>query len=225
MIKGTETILHYITSISNRRTPLRVSIHRLKVLYDRSMNILYVNGHPYDKSFHSAIRDSYTNRLDPKHKVEVLNLGDLTFDPVLRYGYHQFMSEDADIQRSQDLVKRADHIVFTYPLWWGTPPSLMMGWIARVFTPGFSYNMKDMLHNVPHLKGKTADIIITSRAPRFMWPLVGNIGAKLLTRNLFALTGIKSRRLFVLDWMSLRRDTEHRRKHFLQKIANYSATI
>lgn len=183
------------------------------------MNILYVNGHPDAKSFHAVIQRAYVDGVDTeKHEVKVLALGELVFDPVLRFGYREFMSEDADILRSQELVKWADHIVFAYPLWWGAAPSLLTGWIARVFTPGFSYNSKGLTHVTRHLKGKTADIIITSRAPRWMWALAGNSGATPLTKNLFFLTGIKKRKLFVLDQMSLKKDTAARRERFLQKM-------
>ena len=184
------------------------------------MNILYVNGHPYAKSFHAAIRDAYVDAARANgHDVHILNLGDLHFDPVLRYGYHEHMAEDAEVNESQRLVKWADHIVFAYPIWWGTPPSLLTGWIERVFTPSFSYHMTSLLNVQRLLVGRTADIIITSRAPRFAWPFVGNSGAAPLTRNLFFLTGIKKRKVAVLDFMSLKPDTEKRRQKFLQKIS------
>lgn len=101
------------------------------------MNILYVNGQPYNKSFHAAIQAAYVDGIDAtKHNVEVLALGELDFDPVLRYGYSKPMPEDPVITRSLELVRWADHIVFVYPMWWGMMPSLMSGWIARVFLPG-----------------------------------------------------------------------------------------
>ena len=185
------------------------------------MNVLYVNSHPYSKSFHAAIRDSYIESARAHgHTVEVLNLGELSFDPVLRYGYSEFMSQDDEIDRSQELVKWADYIVFAYPLWWGVPPSLMMGWMTRVFSPGFAYHTPSLLKRERFLLGKTADIIITSRAPRILWSVVGNAGATPLTRNLFPLTGIKRRRTIVLDFMNLKTDTEARRKKFLKKVAS-----
>ncbi len=190
------------------------------------MNILYINGHPDAKSFNAAIQRAYVSGIDTdKHEVQVLALGELAFDPVLRFGYREFMPEDADITRSQELVTWADHIVFAYPLWWGAAPSLLTGWIARVFTPGFTYNSKGVRRVTQHLKGKTADIIITSRAPRLMWGIAGNSGAKPLTRNLFTLTGIKKRKLFVLDQMSLKKDTITRRERFLDGIKRASASL
>ena len=190
------------------------------------MNILYVNSHPQAKgSFHEAIEKAFVDHISPEHEVKVLRLGDATFDPILRHGYAKRMKPDSYIEESQELVTWADHIVFAYTLWWGTAPSLLMGWIARVFTPGFSYNSKGLMHVTQHLKGKTADIIITSRAPRLMWGIAGNSGAKPLTRNLFTLTGIKKHKLFVLDQMSLKKDTITRRERFLDGIKRASASL
>lgn len=190
------------------------------------MNVLYINGHPYAKSFHAAIRDSYVEAAKSRgHEVKVLNLGDMTFDPVLRYGYSERMPADDVIDESQHLVKWADHLVFAYPLWWGTPTSLFMGWVSRVFTPGFSYRLGDLLKPGRFLAGRTADIIVTSRAPRFGWPFVGNDGVALLTRNLFYLTGIKKRKVAVLDLMTLKPDTPARRQKFLKKVAKLAGSL
>lgn len=190
------------------------------------MNILYVNGHPYAKSFHAAVRDSYVEAAKAKgHDVEVLNLGALAFDPVLRFGYSKRMSQDDAIDESQRLVTWADHIVFAYPLWWGTPPSLITGWIDCVFTPGFAFRLTSIIRPDRMLAGKTADVIITSRAPRFGWVFVGNSGAAPFTRNLFYLTGIKKRKVLVLDLMSLKPDTLPRRQKFLVKVAKTAANL
>lgn len=188
------------------------------------MKILYVNGHPYAKSFHAGIRDAYVAAAQG-HEIKVLDLGELEFDPILRYGYSERMAQDDVIDESQRLVKWADHIVFVYPLWWGVPTSLLMGWIDRVFTPGFSYRLTSIIKPERMLKGKTADVIITSRAPRLGWFFVGNSGAAPFTRNLFYLTGIKKRKVLVLDLMSLKPDTPARREKFLQRVAKVAGSL
>ena len=48
------------------------------------MNILYINGHPYEKSFHKAIEKHYLDGIDKtKHKVKVLHLGQMEFDDLI----------------------------------------------------------------------------------------------------------------------------------------------
>jgi putative NADPH-quinone reductase len=49
----------------------------------------------------------------------VLELGKANFDPILRYGYAKRMPKDTFIERSQELIMWADHIVFAFPIWWG----------------------------------------------------------------------------------------------------------
>ena len=105
------------------------------------MNILVINGHPDKKSFSAAIFNKVIDNLDnEKHEIETLDLAEMKFDPVLRFGYRERMVEDAEITRSQELIQWADHLIFIYPIWWSSMPSLMKGWIDRVFTPGVAYS-------------------------------------------------------------------------------------
>ena len=189
------------------------------------MNILYINGHPYEKSFHKAIEKHYLDGIDKtKHKVKVLHLGQMEFDPVLRFGYSEFMPEDEEIKKSQELISWADHMVFAYPIWWGQMPSLISGWIARVFTPGHSYKMHGLFKSDKLLKGRTADIITTSRMPNSISSF-SNSSTKPLVNNLFVLTGIKTRKKANLGGMHLKNDTENRRISFLKKVKNLANSL
>ena len=59
-------------------------------------------------------------------------------------------------------------LIFVYPIWWSSMPSLMKGWINRVFTPGIAYSANDQGSFIWNylrgkqfkklLKGKTASI-------------------------------------------------------------------
>ena len=190
------------------------------------MNILYVNGHPYNKSFHTAVEQTYIDALSKHHSVEILHLGDESFDPVLRFGYSKRMPEDAFITRSQELVLWADHIVFAYPMWWGDAPALLKGWIERVMTPGLTYSFKGTKIS-QLLKGKTADIIVTSRAVRPVYWLTGSYGVSIFTRNLFTLTGIRKKKVLALGGIGLmpQLDNEKRRAAFLQKVQKRAARV
>lgn len=194
--------------------------------YTEVMNILYVNGNPKQKCFHNEIQHSYVSGVDAdKHTVRALKLSECSFDPVLRHGYDEYMTEDSEIKASQELVRWADHIVFAYPMWWGGMPSLLSGWIARVFTPGEAFRYKGIIKTEKILKGKTADIIVTSRAPRIAWLIGANDSGHPLTRNLFVLTGIKKRKMLVLDQMSLPRDTKQRREAFLGRVRSRAVKL
>lgn len=194
--------------------------------YTEAMNILYINGHPNPESFHAAIEKSYTEAVQSKHELKVLSLGKETFDPVLRFGYSKRMEEDPFITKSQGLVLWADHIVFAFPIWWGDAPSLLRGWIERVFTPGFSYKFEG-LKVTRMLKGRSSDLIVTTRGTLPVHWIVGNFGVMILTHNLFGLTGIRKKKVLRLGGIGLLpfTDTQKRRVNFLEKVRRRAAKM
>lgn len=189
-------------------------------------NILYINGHPDPESYHAAIRDAYVAGAESAgHEVHVLNLGEEQFDPVLRYGYRKRMEPDPFIERSQQEIFWADHLVFAYPIWWGQMPSVLSGWEARVFTPGVAFKYTSAFTTDKRMAPRTADAIVTTRSPRAIWGLAGIGGTKLVSHNLFALTGIKLSRKLVLDRVGLAKDDDTRRARFLERVRNRAASL
>ena len=76
------------------------------------MNILVINGHPDKESYCQAIFQTIVESIDSKrHELEMINLNEEEFDPVLRYGYRQRMEDDPFILRSQELIQWADHFI------------------------------------------------------------------------------------------------------------------
>lgn len=44
-----------------------------------------------------------------------------------------------DIQTEQAKLKQADTVILQFPLWWGSYPAVLKGWIERVLSYGFAY--------------------------------------------------------------------------------------
>ena len=207
------------------------------------MNILVINGHPDKKSFSAAIFNKVIDNLDnEKHEIETLNLAEMKFDPVLRFGYRERMEEDAEIVRSQELIQWADHLIFIYPIWWSSMPSLMKGWIDRVFTPGIAYSSNQkgifVLNFITGrqfkrlLKNKTADIITTSQGPGWWYKIFSGIvsvpdsyGVAVLKSAVLNHCGIKTKKVINLGNMNRDSNTPEVRKKFLKKIADYASNI
>jgi NAD(P)H dehydrogenase (quinone) len=132
-------------------------------------NILIINGHPDKQSFNHALAAAYREGLaHTKTTVEQINIGDLQFDPNLRYGYRQRTELEPDLLAAIQNIQAADHLVWVFPMWWYGCPALMKGFIDRTFLPGIAFE------HVPGkalpkklLTGKTARIIVTADTPRW----------------------------------------------------------
>ena len=179
--------------------------------------ILVINAHPYDESYVSELFRTYVNHLDTnKHQVKTIELGKMTFDPVLRYGYTKRMPVDNDIELSQNLVSWADHIVFFYPIWWTTMPALLKGWIDRVITPGFAFNSQGF-KTTKHLKGRTAQLFMTSDAPALYQRLILNSPVRLMKRHILGYCGIKVVKSDIFGIVTSAK-RERARKRFIEKV-------
>ena len=135
------------------------------------MNILVINGHPDKSSFCQALADNYKLGCEQAGgNCELVNLADLNFNPVLKYGYNIKMELEPDLVQLQKLILEADHLVFVFPIWWGTYPAIFKGFIDRIFLPGFAFKYKSgsLLHE-QKLKGKRATVITTMDTPRWYY--------------------------------------------------------
>ena len=188
------------------------------------MNILVINGHPDKESFVSALFNKYIENLDKnKHKVYILELSSMKFDPVLRFGYRKRMEPDEEIEKSQELIKWANHIVFFYPIWFETVPSLLKGWFERVLTPGVAYNI-DGLKLTRHLKGKTAHLIFTSLGPIILQKLTGNVELKSV-KKVLSFCGLKITKVDRLGSVVGPLKKLNKREIFIEKICKRARDI
>lgn len=179
--------------------------------------VLVINAHPYSESYVSELFRTYVKNLDNnKHQLKTIELGKMTFDPVLRYGYSKRMPVDNDIELSQNLINWADHIVFFYPIWWTSMPALLKGWIDRVLTPGFAFNSKG-LKNTKHLKGRTAQLFLTSDAPAIYERLILNSPVRLMKQHILGYCGIRVVKSDILGMVNAPK-REKARKKFIEKV-------
>ena len=131
------------------------------------MKHLVVICHPRRKSFTQAIAQRYAQALkDLGNEVAVRDLYRIRFDPVLAES--ELMDAEkrripAAVRREQRHLAEAGAIALFYPLWWAFMPAMMKGYIDRVLSAGFAY---DVRHDemVPRLTGKKALIFTSSAA-------------------------------------------------------------
>ncbi|MEK3911784.1 NAD(P)H-dependent oxidoreductase [Paenibacillus sp. FSL H7-0331] len=136
-------------------------------------NIAVIIGHPYPKSYCNALAQAYTKgAVSSGADVRILDLAQISFDPNLKYGYHQRTELEPDLLAAQETLRWADHLVFVYPNWWGTMPAILKGFIDRVFLPGFAFKSKpDSVMVEKLMKGKSARLIVTMDSPLWYYRL------------------------------------------------------
>lgn len=131
------------------------------------MRTLIILGHPDKKSLCAAIADNYEKGATEKGGELVrINISDLNFNPNLRNGYRVIQPLESDLIEAQRLIKWANHIVIVFPVWWGSTPALLKGFLDRILLPGFAFKYRE--HSSAWdklLAGKSARLFVTSDAP------------------------------------------------------------
>jgi NAD(P)H dehydrogenase (quinone) len=132
------------------------------------MKHLIVYSHPNIASFNHALKETLVRVLKEKGQdVRVRDLYALHFDPVLKADdFETFLAGKVpgDIAIEQDLVRWADQLTFLYPVWWGRMPSILGGYLDRVFSKGFAYDYT-ATGPVGLLPGKKVYAVSTMGAP------------------------------------------------------------
>ena len=181
--------------------------------------ILIINAHPDKESFCNSLVNEYKKgAIDSKAEVKELMLADLNFNLNLQYGYRKRTELEPDLIESWEMIKWADHLVWVYPVWWGSLPALLKGFIDRVFLPGFAFQKRE--NSVwwdKLLKGKTARIISTLDQPVWYYWLIyrepSNNAMKKLTLQFCGINPVK-----VTTIGPIRLSKEKFRRKWLEKV-------
>lgn len=56
------------------------------------------------------------------------------------------MHIDPKLEKYREQIRQADKIVFVYPIWWGRPPAMLLGYIDQMFASNFAYREKGWPH-------------------------------------------------------------------------------
>jgi len=136
-------------------------------------NIVIINGHPGKDSLCQALANAYKTGVEKSKAIcTLINLHELTFDPVLHFGYKSRTELEPDLIYAQKTIQNADHLVFVYPNWWGTSPALLKGFIDRVFIPGFAFKYREnSIRWEKLLKGKSARVLVTMDSPKWYYSI------------------------------------------------------
>jgi NAD(P)H dehydrogenase (quinone) len=193
------------------------------------MKTLIVYTHPNHQSlsyafFQEVVRGSKENA--EIKEVKVLDLYEERFNPILVFNEHKRrrdMHADPDLAVYREQLMWADKIVFVYPIWWGRPPAMLMGYIDQMFASGFAYKDNGGILPEGLLKGKSVVCISSMKGPVY-YPLIwlNNAHKILMRKALFNYVGIKKVKFFEFGSMESPRG-KHQQK--LEKIYRYFKTV
>ena len=189
--------------------------------------ILIINAHPREKGFQNTLVDEYIKGTKVNNaEVQIINLRTLNLEPFLKYSWdlnHDSIPMTEDLLKSQELVKWSEHIVFAYPTFWATPPSLLKVFIEVIIVSKFAFKYhkpkKLFFGKIPVwdklLIGRTASIISTMDAlPFFMYVVDKDPGGKMMNAIL-RFTGIKLKHKHYFG--SIKMSTEEKKKKWIKK--------
>ncbi|MDP2228013.1 MAG: NAD(P)H-dependent oxidoreductase [Moraxellaceae bacterium] len=144
------------------------------------MNILIVHAHPEPQSFTTAMmKTAVADFTAAGHDVVVSDLYAMSWNPVAsaadfagrknedylvyaieqRHGY-EGGTIAADIAAEVEKLKKADLVIFSFPLYWFSVPAILKGWIDRVLISGVCYGGLRFYDN-GGMKGKKAALSFT----------------------------------------------------------------
>lgn len=186
---------------------------------EKDKKILVIIGHPSKNSLCGALGEAYAEGAEKSgFEVKKIYLCELDFDLVLHEGYNKIQALEKDLGDCQEAIQSAEHIVLIYPIWWGTMPGIMKGFIDRVILPGFAFKYREG-KSVPEkfLKGKSARIITTSGGP-WVFYLFINPDRRLMKTFVLGFTGIKPVRKTHFGSIVKDKVDEERAKKIINKV-------
>lgn len=184
--------------------------------------ILIINGHPNAESFNFGIAEVYKNgAITSGAQVEIITIANLNFNPNLQFGYQKRTDLEPDLLESWEKIKKADHLVWIHPVWWGGLPAITKGFIDRLFLPGMAFQYRE--NSVwwdKLLKGKTAHIITTLDQPSWYYRLVyGRPSVNQLKKSTLEFCGIKPVKVSYVG--IVKGSNEEQRKKWLEKVYTF----
>lgn len=136
--------------------------------------ILIIQGHPDSESYNTALAEAYKKgAMEAGAEIKEIIIRDLDFSPNLKYGYRKRTELEPDLLAAWEKIQWAEHLVWIYPVWWGSIPAIMKGFIDRLFLPTFAFTKREgSVWWDKLLTGKSARIISTLDQPAWYYWLI-----------------------------------------------------
>jgi putative NADPH-quinone reductase len=126
------------------------------------------------------------------HEVKRIEVAQLNFSLLRNQAGWNSGPPPVALLEAQTAIAWADHLVIVFPLWLGTMPALLKGFLEQVLRPGFALIYEG--HRFPQkgLAGKSAQIVVTMGMPAFWYRWFFRAhGVRGLERSILGFCGIK----------------------------------
>jgi putative NADPH-quinone reductase len=192
----------------------------------QARKVLVVLAHPRRQSLCGALADGYIKGAAAAGAdVRRIDVMDMTFDPLAtdlvessRHGATDLPVEP-DLRAAQESLLWADHLVFVYPSWWGTGPTLLKAFVDRTLMSGIAFRHRagerfpDRL-----LAGRSARLVVTMDTPPWWNALVyRRAGHNAMRRAVLGFCGVTPVRISSVG--PVRGSDERRRRRWIDDIA------
>jgi putative NADPH-quinone reductase len=107
--------------------------------------ISIIQGHPDPSGGRlcHALADAYAGGAEEAgHEVRRVEVARLEFPLLRTQAEFEAGAAPPEIQIAQEAIRWAEHLVIVYPLWLGTMPALLKGFLEQAFRPGFAFDTK-----------------------------------------------------------------------------------
>lgn len=177
--------------------------------------------HPLTKSFNHQILDSVTRALtDEGREYDVINLYGENFNPVLDStelaNIGSGRPADEKSREYAETLQKSNQVIFIFPIWWGTMPAMLKGFIDKTFLKGMVYDTTPEGAIMPCLDIEKTTIITTSDSDS---ELFGNYIMGYFTPMTLTAVGMNSVKWFNFDHISKKSETQ--RKQFIEEVLSY----
>ncbi|RYF82873.1 MAG: flavodoxin family protein [Comamonadaceae bacterium] len=157
--------------------------------------ILLLQGRPDASAAHfgDSLAASYARGAQAAgHEIRQIRIAELDFPLLRSKSAWDTEAPPPVLQRAQDAIRWAEHIVFFFPLWLGGMPAIAKGFLEQVLRPGFAIERAPTgSMGVKLLTGRSARIVVTMGMPSlvYRWYFRAH-SLKALERNILGFVGI-----------------------------------
>jgi putative NADPH-quinone reductase len=189
-------------------------------------HILIIQGHPdaSEEHFCHALTESYeAGAKQAGHEVRQITVAKLDFPLLRTQEDFNTGSPPPEIVAAQQDIAWAEHLVIVYPLWLGTMPAMLKGFLEQVFRPQFAFQIGESSASwTKKLKGKSARVVITMGAPAIIYRwYFGAHSLKSLERNILGFCGIGPIRESLIGMIGAKKGDKRRK--WLERMVAYGA--